>query len=503
MTQEDYQQTKFTGGYIGGAISITELKSKSLKGINFLVKRQIVIRLFSFLANIILARLLVPEVFGVYAIVAFVVQVFSMFGDVGIGAALIQKKEELSREKLSSIFWLQQILVWFVVCVAFVVAPLVLIFYHTLPSYATWLIRIMAVSFALASLKTIPAILMERELDFSRIALVDIMETAIFYVTAIFLAIAGFEVWSFIIAALLRSFGGVITIYMCSPWRPACFFKISEVKDLVHFGFAYQGSGLINLIKDSVTPIFIGVYAGSAAVGYVTWAKMLALSPLMLSEAFGRVAFPAFSRMQSDKEVLSKAVERSMKNITMVMFPVVALMFALGPEIVHVVFTEKWLPALPAYYFYCSVPLAIGVMLPMYSAILSLGRSGIILKMSMGLLVLEWGLGVPLVWAFDFNGVAFSQPLIAALFYFVYRRVLRRNSVRPELLRNIRPQLVSFAATFGAVVMIKQSFTVSPAGLSIAALSGIAVYVAVVFFVGRQSLTQFMKDFIELFRSGK
>uniref|UniRef100_UPI00262BDBBA oligosaccharide flippase family protein n=1 Tax=Geobacter sp. TaxID=46610 RepID=UPI00262BDBBA len=101
-----------------------ELKKKSLSGIYALMVRQVFVKAIFFAGNIILARILVPEVFGIYAIVNFVIQFFSTFGDVGIGAALIQKKGELTREELSTTFWLQQILACFVAGIAIFAAPL-------------------------------------------------------------------------------------------------------------------------------------------------------------------------------------------------------------------------------------------------------------------------------------------------------------------------------------------------------------------------------------------
>lgn len=482
-------------GYAGG---LEELKQKSYSGIGALIKRQVVVRLLSFLANIALARLLAPQAFGVYAIVAFVVQFFSTFGDVGIGAALIQKKGELTREETSSTFWLQQFLVWAVVCAVMLAAPLVLRLYPSLPSYGVWLIRAMAVSFALTSLKTVPAILMERKLDFGRIALVDIAETAVFYSAALLLAFNGCEVWSFIVAALLRALTGTVLIYSLSDWLPSADFNSSLLKGLVRFGLPYQGNTVLGFIKDAVTPLFIGIYAGAAAVGLVNWAQSAAFAPLVLSSAFGRVAFPAFSRIQGDRELLARAVERSMRGITLVMFPVTALMLALGPEIIKVVFTEKWLPALRAYYFYCASPLFVGVVLPMYSAILALGRSGIVLKMMGALLVLEWGLGVPLVMAFGFNGIAFSQPFIAALFCFVYRRVLSSESVNISVFVNIRTSLFSALAAGLAAKFAMGLLDASPVTLAAAALAGGAVYAAAVWAAEKPVLLEFRDNFLRM-----
>ncbi|MCM2267379.1 MAG: oligosaccharide flippase family protein [Elusimicrobiales bacterium] len=480
---------------------IEELKRRSFSGIGTLVKRQVAVRLLSFFANIALARLLVPEVFGVYAIVTFVVQFFSTFGDVGIGAALIQKKRELTREEISSTFWLQQLLVLLVVCAVIAAAPLAARVYPSLPSYGSWLIRAMALSFALASFKTVPAILMERKLDFGRIALVDIAETAVFYASVLALAFGGYGVWSFIVAALLRSFSGACLIYLLSGWRPTADFKFSGVREIISFGLPYQGNTILGFVKDAVIPLFVGAYSGAAAVGFVNWARSSAFAPLMLSEAFGRVAFPAFSRIQADRDMLARAVERSMRAITLLMFPITSLMVALGPEIISVVFTDKWLPALPAYYFYCTSPLVIGVVLPMYSAILALGRSGIVLKMMLSLFVLEWGLGVPLVMFFGFNGIAVSQPFIALLFCFVYLRVLHSESVQVSVLINIRVSLISALLAGMAARLLMGTLCPSPLTLAAAALSGAAVYVLMVLLLEKTVLLEF-KESVSRIASG-
>lgn len=476
----------------GTVPGLAELKRRSFSGIGALIKRQVVIKALTFLANIALARLLAPQVFGVYAIVLFVVQFFSAFGDAGIGAALIQKKGELTREELSSTFWLQQMLVWVVVCVALAAAPLALRLYPALPSYGGWLIRAMAFSFALTSLKTIPAILMERKMDFRSIVIIDIAETAVFYSAALLLALAGFEVWGFIIAALLRSLAGTALIYTLTCWRPSFSFTVAPVRELVRFGLPYQGTGILSFFKDAVTPLFIGMYCGASAVGFVNWAKTFAFAPLILSEAFGRVAFPAFSRIQGDRELLARAIERAMRSITLIMFPITALMIALGPEMVRVLFTDKWLPALPAYYFYCTSPLVIGVVLPMYSAILSLGKSGIILKMTAALLVLEWGLGVPLVLLFGFNGVALTQPITAGLFYFVYKRVLGSENIHVALVSNVKWQFL--AAVAAGLLCKKTAMHVHSTSVTLPAMfcAGLVFYVGMMYVLDKKAIGELM-----------
>jgi O-antigen/teichoic acid export membrane protein len=476
------------------------LKTKSLSGMASLLKRQVLGSGIMFLGNIILARILVPQVFGIYAIVAFVVQFFSVFSDVGIGAALIQKKERLNDEEVSTLFWLQQMLALTFAAIVFVVAPLALRIYPSLPPVSVWLIRSLAMTFLFASLKTVPAILMERNLDFGRIAIIEIAEAFTFQATAIVLALVGFEVWSFIIAALCRGFIGAALIYTLSPWRPSWLYHPGSIKELLHFGIPYQGTSILSFIKDAVTPLFVGAYAGAAAVGYINWARDFAFAPLALSQSFGRVAFPAFARLQHERILLKEAIERSIRMITIVMFPITAVMIALAPDVIRIVFTDKWLPGIRAFYFYCTSPLVIGIMLPLYSGIVSLGKSGMLMKMAILLLFLEWGLGVPLVLMFGFTGIAYNQPIIAGIFLFVYKKILFREDVGVVIGKNILYQGYAALLTGVAIKFLRMLVPSNLIMLILLTLAGGVLFLCLLYFFRKAIVQEFRMYLFEVLK---
>jgi PST family polysaccharide transporter len=478
--------------------SFQALKKKSLNSIGTLICRQFVTKIIYLVANIVLARMLAPQVFGVFAIVSFVVQFFSVFGDVGIGAALIQKKDELSREELSTIFWLQQLLVWIVAAIAIAAAPLALKFYPTLPPVGVWLIRAMAFGFILSSLKTVPAILMERNIDFNRIALIDVTESLSFHGAAIAFALAGYDVWSFVWAAVIRSVLGVAVVYSISSWRPGFYFNFDSIRGLLGFGLPYQGNNILAFFKDTVTPVFVGSYSGAAAVGYVNWARNFAFAPLMISEVFGKVAFPSFSRIQTDRELLARTIERSIRMMTTVLFPVSALMIALGPQLIHVLFTDKWLPAIRAYYFYCTSPLVIGFMLPMHSALLSLGRSLLLFRVMLLLIVFEWGFGSLFVVLYGYNGIAFNQPIIALIFTLLYKKALRSDGVAVLVIRNIRCQaLAAFLSGLIAWYIINQ-LAASIVNIFLVATIGITIYILGLLVINKRTISEFIEYILQV-----
>jgi O-antigen/teichoic acid export membrane protein len=477
-----------------------ELKKKSLTGIGSLLGRQFLVYGIMFVGNIILARILLPRTFGIYAIVTFVVQFFSTFSDVGIGAALIQKKEELTNEELSTLFWLQQLLTLAVVVAAYITAPLALRVYPSLPPVTVWLIRGMAITFLFSSFKTVPAILMERVLDFRRIAVVDIAETLVFQAAAIAFALANFDVWSFIIAALLRGVLGAGLIYMISPWRPSFRYRLASVHGLIRFGLPYQGNTILSFIKDAITPLFVGAYAGASAVGYINWARNLAFAPLFLSQSFGRVAFPSFSRLQHERILLKGTIERSIRMMTFVIFPITAIMFALAPEIIRIVFTQKWMPGILAFYFYCTSPYVIGIMMPLYSGIMAIGRSAILLKLAILLLFLEWGMGVPFVIAFGFNGIAFSQPILACVFLIVYKRILDAEGVRVEIIKNVLHQCAASVIIGIGMRIIVSAVPVNLLTLVALSIGGCLLFLILMHFIKKSLVLEFRTYALEVFR---
>jgi len=118
------------------------------------------------------------------------------------------------------------------------------------------------------------------------------------------------------------------------------------------------------------------------------------------------------------------------------------------------------------------------------------------------LLVLEWVLGVPLVLAFAFNGIAFSLLFLSRLFYLVYRRVLHSESVNISVFRNIRASLFSAIVAGLAAKLLMSVLTESPLTLAGAALAASAVYLAGVWALEKRVLAEFRENFLEISGAG-
>jgi len=184
-------------------LDIAAVVNRSIHGIFALVSRTLFIQIVGFLVNFLLTIYLSPATFGVYFVVTAVIAFLSYFSDIGLAAALIQKKENLTKEDLATTFTIQQILVISSCAIAILASSFVAKFYDLeLPGVMLFISLVIA--FFLSSLKTIPSILLERDLHFEKLVIPQIVETLSFNLVALVLAIKGFGISSFTYAVLAR-----------------------------------------------------------------------------------------------------------------------------------------------------------------------------------------------------------------------------------------------------------------------------------------------------------
>ncbi|MEK6842486.1 MAG: oligosaccharide flippase family protein, partial [Nanoarchaeota archaeon] len=211
---------------------IALIKKRSIKGIFALTYRTFAVQVLGFGANFILTIFLTPAIFGVYFVVSAAIAFLSYFSDIGLAAALIQKKEEITDAEFKTTFTIQQALVIIVVVISLFSSGFIQSFYH-LDRDGIFLFQALVISFFLSSLKTIPSIILERKLEFEKLVLPQIAESLVFSVIVVVLAVKGFGITSFSIAVLARGLVGLVVIYIVSPWRIRLGFSKESAKRLL------------------------------------------------------------------------------------------------------------------------------------------------------------------------------------------------------------------------------------------------------------------------------
>ncbi len=430
-------------------IAIESIRRKTLTSAFSLTVGRIFSQMVTSIGGIILARILLPEMFGIFAVVNFVVIFIGLFSDLGLGAALIQKKETPTRDDLRTTFTIQQILMGFLLVIVFFASPAIVRWYKFQAAYV-WLLRALSFSLFLTSFKSIPSVFLQRALAFNRLVTTEITEVFIFQVTAIWLAILGFGVWSFVWAVLLGSLASLVLLYILSPWKVSYGINSQSARRLIHFGAFCQLNNLINFSKDAVTPVLVGKICGAAGVGYFNWADKFICFSVFFPQIISRITFSAFPRIQSDKALLKKGVEKSIRLGAILFFPPLAMSCAFARPIIHYLYTDKWLPGLPVFYWLVLAAIVSGPMgLTIFNAFYAVGKPQWVMRMVLLYLGLNWLLGFPLILKFGFLGMAFTQVIIAYSTIGILLKLMNRI-VRINFWGNILPFFFP-AALAGAI----------------------------------------------------
>ena len=441
---------------------------KAVHSVLALGLRQICTMGIGFLGGILLARLLSPSEFGLYAIVLFVLSFLITFGDAGLAASLVRQPREPFEADYQAVFTFQQVLVVSGVILFWLAAPWVAGAYH-LPRHDSWVFRLAALSLLCTSFQAIPSARLERHLSFDKLAMVEVAASFVFYSTAVALAWKGMGALSFAIAMFARSLIGAILVNRVSPWRIRWRWEWARARVHLRFGLPYQASGFVCGLKDSIIPVFIGLLLGAASVGYVNWALMVAAYPLLPMGILQRVYLPAFARLQLQRESLARFVEQVLRATNALVAPAaILILVSIGP-FTRYVFGQKWLPAVPLFYFFWVVNLFVPTFTPLLALVNALGHPGTALKFAVMWMLGTWILGAPLILAFGTIGFAMANLCVSFSNLLLYRHL------RVHLSFRVLPVIVPpwcVATAIGLATYFVMHFN-PPAGLV-----GLGIYLA-------------------------
>jgi O-antigen/teichoic acid export membrane protein len=159
-------------------------------------------------------------------------------------------------------------------------------------------------------------------------------------------------------------------------------------------------------------PVFVGAVSGAAAVGYLNWALTFSKLPILFMSDVFRVTFPTYARIQGDRERLRRAVEKTIRFTNLFLFPAVFVLAATAKPVVTIIFTDKWLPALPAFYIHLTGILIVGITNTFMDVFWALGKTKVAVNFLIIFTVVNWLASVPLVYRYGFNGAMVGSVIV-------------------------------------------------------------------------------------------
>lgn len=394
--------------------AVGDIKRKTIHGAVSFFIRTIFINLIALAASLILSAVFSPEDYGIYGAVIQIIALLVFFSDIGLAAALIQKKEEPTQKDFATAFTLQQLLSWLIFLVTVGIAWSGLLSNKTGPA-GDWILISLGLSFPLASLKTIPSIILERKLEFSKLVTPQIVEQLVFYITLITGALKGFGVVSYVPAILLRSVSGVITLYILQRWPIQIGIYKDSFKSMIGFGVQFQLNDFLARVKDQLFYLALYYYFPLAQFGYINWAKQWSSYPYnMTVQNVLSLTFPVFSRLQHDVNLLRKAIEKSLFFISLAIFPILAGMAVFIYPLLEVFpVYAHWEPAALSLILF-SLSIAGGALSsPLTNTLNAIGKISITLRLMVLWTVLTWVLTPVAIYFFGFSGVALAALVIS------------------------------------------------------------------------------------------
>ena len=294
---------------------------------------------------LLLAHLLEPKDFGLFALAAVFVALMQVFLDSGFAQALVQR-EDLEQPHLDTAFWTTVALGAALTLLTIASAGLVADLFGQ-PELAS-ILRWLSLSFVFGALASIPQTILRRRMRFSLLAVRSLVATTVGGVTGVAMAVSGAGVWSLVGQQLSAAAAATLVLWTASDWRPGLRFSLRHLRDIAGFGVSVLGTNLLNVVNRRADDVLIGYVLGPVALGFYTIGyRVLRMSAELFTSTAAQVVFPAFSRLQREPERLRRAFYSATQVTSIVAFPAFVAMAVLAPELVRGLFGEKWDPSVP------------------------------------------------------------------------------------------------------------------------------------------------------------
>ena len=327
----------------GGQINESDLKGRTVRGGAFAMGAEgieFVLRLGSI---VLLARMLLPENFGLIAMVTAITAIAERFKDLGLSTATVQRSV-ITHAQVSSLFWVNTgvgtLLMLAIMGLAYPIAR----FYDE--PRLTLVTMTIGTGFLWSGLAVQHQALLRRRMQFPRIAAIQVVSSTLSVVLAVVLAAKGFGYWALVAREVSKGLFSAAGTWLCVPWLPGAPVRRIGVRSMLAFGGHITGFNFANFLAQNLDQILIGKLFGPVPLGLYRQGVNLVLGPIaQLSYPVNSVAEAALSRLQADPVTYRRYYLRILSTLALLTMPLVAFLCVMADDIVLVVLGPQWIPA--------------------------------------------------------------------------------------------------------------------------------------------------------------
>lgn len=384
------------------------LGKQAISGVFWTFSQQFGVQIINFVVQIILARLLLPEAFGIIALIQIFMSIGQTLMDGGMTSSLI-RTVNADQKDYSSVFFINLLSSIVIYLVIFLLAPHIATFF-SLP-VLTNVLRVYTLTFIIQALVAVQTTKLTKEMNFKLQMYMQIPSTIIGGSVGVFLAYKDFGVWSLVWMSLVTTFLFMVQHWVWSDWRPSFIFDKRRFKYHFNFGYKLTLSALITNLYFNSFSFIIGKFFSATQLGYYNQAHNLRMFPVRnITSALQKVTYPIFSQIKDDNARLKTAFKRITSIVFFIVTPVMSFLILYAEPLYRIVLTEKWLPSVPFFQILCISAIFYPQSMYNLNVITAKGYSGLHFKLE----VIKKGLSLfalLLIIPFGMWGVVAAQAL--------------------------------------------------------------------------------------------
>jgi teichuronic acid exporter len=392
------------------------LKKQALSGMFWTSLQQFSTQGIGFVVSIILARLLLPAEFGLIAMIGIFIGLGTALINSGLTQSLI-RTNDLDEADFSTVFYFNLVGSILIYSIIFFTAPLIAAFYKQ--ELLIRIIRVYCLIFIINAFSAVQTTHLTKNMDFKTLMKVSVPSLIIGSFVGILMALKGFGVWSLVWSGVVQALAATIQLWYYSRWTPKLVFNIEKFKYHFHYGVKLMFSGVIDIFFTNAYTIIIGRFFAPAQVGFYNRADTMQMLPVSnINSVLGRVTFPLFASIQNDDVRLKSVYKQIMQMVIFLIAPILILMAVLAVPFFRLLFTDKWLPAVPYFQILC----VNGILYPIHSYNLQIlnvkGRSDLFLKLEIVKKILVV-IVILISFRFGIFGLLYGSVITSVLGFFI------------------------------------------------------------------------------------
>lgn len=355
------------------------LKNKTISGLIWSFTELMSNQGIQIIVQIVLARLLVPEHFGLIGMLTIFIAISNSLVQSGMDQALIRESNPTQID-YSTVFYFNLVVSALIYISLYISAPLISSFFNA--PQLTEIIRILMLVVIFNALIAIQRVFLIRKLDFKTQARITVIAGIISGILAILAALFGFGVWSLVIQTLCMQLVQSILFFVSNRWLPSLTFSIPVFKRFFNFGYKLLLSQLIDTVYKNIYFVIIGRLYPAAILGYYTNASRLRdVSSQSLTQAIQKVTYPMLSSIKEEQDKLANSYKKVIKMSGYIIFPFMLGLAATAPNFIPFLLGEQWIPSVIYFQLLCIA----GMLYPIHAINLNIlkvkGRSDLFLKL--------------------------------------------------------------------------------------------------------------------------